>query len=116
MEANQAVIVWNWDDAGVYTGPKPQIDVIDSLRQGEAGVKKWQWHSRLIWKYQPGLTEAERMKLAFLQLLHDLTVWGIPVDDVVHAFYKIDEYQAMLREDVFPYRKNKRQEATCPTL
>ena len=112
MKASEAVIVWNWDDAGDYTGPKPQIDVI---RQGE-DIKKWRWNTRLMASYEHGLLE-EQWKKSLLHLYHDLTaLWWIPMRDVTHAFLKIDEYETIFLEDHFPYRKNDRKETTCQTL
>jgi len=113
MKASDAMIVWNWDDAGDYTGPKPQIDVV----QNDEDAKKWRWCSRLILNYKPSLELEEHWKQSILHLFHDLTVlWGIPVDDVTRAFLKIDEYDTLFLGDHFPYRKNERKETTCQTL
>jgi len=116
VKANQAVIVWRWNGPGVYAGPQPQIDVVNLSEDIE---EKWEWRSRLGWKWRCGMdiTAEENFQLSLVSLFHDLTVlWDIPSGDVETAFYKIDEYQSLFHGEPFPYQKIKRKEAVCPTL
>lgn len=109
MKASDAVIVWNWDDAGIYTGPEPQIDVI---RRGDSG-KNWRRFARSI-----PVTTKDQLQLSLLLMFHDLTVlYGCPAKKVSRALWKIDEYKELFtaRRALY-YRSGTFKEATCPTL